>query len=193
MTTARSCLLRPAGLFALAVGLTASPAARADHIDARLNEVGPKVVESLHKHGYQNVGVLRFRVEQNGKPATFSAGAINGNMADRLENVVVMHNDADESKAVGVIHRAGDTAVKHRVAKWYDDSAERAKLFKVDDYPLAWGNQKVKADVFLTGVVKVPADMAKTTVVIEAFSAKAPMKMDKVAEFTTDTDRSTLL
>jgi len=113
-------------------------------------------------------------------------------MADRLENVIVMHNDADESKAVGVIHRAGDTAVKHRVAKWYDDSAERAKLFKVDDYPLAWGNQKVKADAFLTGVIKLPADAAKTTVVIEAFSAKAPMKMDKVAEFTTDTDRSTL-
>ena len=73
MTTARSRLLRPAGVLALAVGLTASPAARADHIDTRLNEVGPKVVEYLHKNGYQNVGVLRFRVEQNGKPATFSA------------------------------------------------------------------------------------------------------------------------
>src|SRR2546430_764457 len=70
--------------------------------------------------------------------------------------------------------------------------AERVRLFTIADYPLAWGDRKVKADAFLTGVVKVPADMGRVTVVIEAFAAAAPATTDTVAEFSADADRGTL-
>lgn len=178
---------------ALVLAALAAPAARADHLDAKLLETGPQVIEYLHHRGYQNVGVLRFRLEQAGKPASFSAGALNGNLAERLENVLVMCDGSDEAQAVGIIHRAGEFAARAgRVNRWYADPADRAKLFRVDAYPLAWGSRKVKADAFLTGTVRLAADLARTTVVIEAFSAKDPAALDPVAEFTVDTDRSIL-
>jgi hypothetical protein len=187
---------RLAASVALAVGISlgvAAPRARADHMNDKLIEEAPKVLKALRAHGYHNVGVLRFRVQQGSRPESFGAGLLSGNMATRLENALVMHLGSDEKDAVGVIHDASKTAAAHKVGNWYADPAERKKLFGISDYPLAWGSKRVRADAFLTGLVKISADYEKTSVVIQAFSAQAPAKVEKVAEFEFATDVSVLL
>jgi hypothetical protein len=177
-------------LAALALGLCAG-AARADHLDDQLNKHGQQIVEALQKQGVKNVGVLRFRVKQGDRPESFDVGPLNGNMATRLENVLVMHAGMDEKTALGVIHDAGHVAAQHKVGKWHDSEAEQRKLFAIDNYPLAWGDKKVKADAFLTGVVKVSADCKHGTVIVEEI--KSPSKTEKLAEIAFDGDAALLI
>jgi hypothetical protein len=167
-------------LAALVVG-TCAGAARADHLDDRLNAQAPRIVEALHKQGVKNVGVLRFRVKEGDRPESYAAGPLNGNLAVRLENVLVMHAGADDKDALGVIHDAGREAARNKVGKWHDGEAEQRKLFAIDTYPLAWGSKKVKADAFLTGLVTVSSDYRRGTVVIEEL--RAPGKAEKLIEF----------
>jgi hypothetical protein len=182
--------LRPLAALALVLGLSAG-AARADHLDAQLNDKGNDIVEVLRKKGVKNVGVLRFRVKEGNRAETFNAGPLNGNLAVRLENVLVMHAGSDEKDALGVIHNAGETAAQHKVGKWHDSEAEQRKLFAVESYPLAWGNKKVKADAFLTGLVKISSDYKHGTVVIEMM--RTPGKVEKLTEVAFDGDPSLLL
>jgi hypothetical protein len=182
--------LWPLATAALVLGLGAG-AARADHLDDKLNSKGNEIVEALRKQGVKNVGVLRFRVKEGDRPETFTAGPLNGNLAARLENVLVMHAGTDDKDALGVIHDAGREAARHNVGKWYGDEAEQRKLFAVESYPLAWGNMKVKADAFLTGIVKVSSDHKHGTVVVEALLA--PGKVEKLTEVAFDGDASLLL
>src|SRR4051794_36397861 len=81
------------------------PSARADVLDVELNKQMPSIVEALQKNNYANVGVLRFRVEEEGKPQRFDA-ALCGSMPQRIENLLIMHGGPDEATAVGVIHNA---------------------------------------------------------------------------------------
>lgn len=186
---------RPLRYLAVMAGLALlSPAvARADKLDLKLNEETPKVIKYLKSHGYKNVGVLHFRSQKSTEKAPrFDAGLINGNMAERLENLLVMHDGQaknPEQPAYGVIHNASATARKEKVGAWYTNETERKKLFKVE-YPLAWGDKKVKADAFLTGKVSISEDLKTTRVTIECFDARAPEKIVKVESFTCDTDRN---
>jgi hypothetical protein len=181
---------RRRALAAMAVALGAcawaAGAARADRLDDRLNANAPKIVEALHTQGVKNVGVLRFRVQHGDKPASFDVGPINGNLATRLENALVIHGGGDEKEALGVIHDAGKVAARHRAGNWYGNAAEQRKLFDIADYPLAWGSSKVKADAFLTGLVKVTPDYQHCTVAVELI--RAPGKLEKVIDFNFESD-----
>jgi hypothetical protein len=177
------------GVTLAALAWAGGAAARADLLDERLNEEAPKIVEALRKQGYKSVGVLRFRVKQGHRMTeTFSAGPINGNLATRLENALVIHLGSDERQALGVIHDASREAAAHKVGGWYTQEAHRRKLFEIASYPLAWGDLKVKADAFLTGLVRVSPDYKRASVTIEAFSVGDPGKLEKVAEFSFDCD-----
>lgn len=184
---------RPLHFLALACGLAlVSPAlSRADTIDVHLAKEMPQVVKYLKSHGYKNVGVLRFRAQKGTeKGARFDMGEINGNMADRLENLLVMNAGQEkkpEAPAFGIIHDAGAVAGQRKVGSWYTNPAERAKLF-TGSYPLAWGKTMVKADAFLTGKVSLSKDLKKTTVKVECLDGKTK-KIVKVTEFVCDTDR----
>jgi len=184
---------RPLPFLAFAAGLALlSPSfARADHIDLKLAEEMPAVVKYLKSHNYKHVGVLRFRAQKhNDKSAHFDMGPINGNMAERVENLLVMNagqSKNPEQASFGVIHEAGETAVKHKVGAWFSKPEERKKLFSLK-YPLAWGKEQVSADAFLTGKVSLSEDLKKTTVRIECLDSKAS-KPAEVLKFTVDTDR----
>jgi hypothetical protein len=175
---------------ALALAALAPGLARADNIDTALNTRAPQIMKYLKSRGYKNVGVLRFRTQETTRRVNFGVGDINGNMATRLENVLIIHNDTDEKKAIGIIRDAGKTA-SSKVGSWYRSQANRKKLFDYSTYPLAWGKKKVKPDAFLTGVVKQTGNLAKTTVTIEVFT-KAQPKLARVTEFTVNTDRTIL-
>lgn len=101
-----------------------------------------------------------------------------------------MHAGDDDTDALGVIHDAGREAARHKVGKWHDNEAEQRKLFAIDTYPLAWGTKKVKADAFLSGLVKVSSDYKQGSVVIEEL--RGPGKVEKLAEFPFEGDPALL-
>ncbi len=162
-------------------------AARADNLDVQLNQRVPQLLKALAHEHCKHVGVVKFRVEKEGPRHSFSTTQLGGNLATRLENALILHIHEDETRAIGVIADAGRVASARKISV-----SDRSKLFSIGDYPLAWGNRKVKPDAFLTGVVKVSANLAKTTVQINLFTAREPMKLKRLAEFTVDTDRALL-
>lgn len=174
-------------VLAVAAWVGAGSCVRADNLDQKLLEQAPKIVEALQKQGCQNVGVVRFRAKVGSKAESFGVGAINGNLAVRLENALVIHAGSEESKALGVIHNASKTALQNKVGNWFADAAEREKLFK-SNYPLAWGKKTVSPDVLLTGLVEVAGDYSKGTVTIEGFTAKDTKLTPIVEKFTFEPD-----
>jgi len=192
--TKETAVLRWSRWFCLAcvAGLFAGAPARADNLDLKLNSEMPEVIKFLQGKEYRNVGVLRFRAQRNrDKEPRFDVGPINGNMAERVENLLVMHagDPSDGNKPIlGVIHNASTQASRQKIGEWFTNPAEREKLFKVA-YPLAWGKETVQADAFLTGVVSHGKDMKTTTVRLELFDSKAPERLVKVKEFTVETDQ----
>lgn len=162
-------------------------AARADQMDLKLIQEMPTVLEKLKKHGYKNVGVLRFSVKQYGQKAAYKT-PLSGSLATRLENLLVL-NAGDEAKTrLGVIHDASSTARKEKIGAWASNPTEQSKLFKLN-YPLAWGTQSVKPDAFLTGTVELSKGLKKTTLKLELISKTAPTKRLNIALFSFDTDR----
>jgi len=182
--------LRLAGLFVpLALALLApAPAARADHLDPPLVGHASRVLNALRDEKVQNVGVLPFRVKKGNRPESFIAGPINIGMTTRVENALIMVEDPKQS-AIGVIRDAAGTASRAKVGAWYTNEAERKKLFDVS-YNLAWGDRKVKADAFLTGLIENTGDRETVKVTIQAFFKKDPRKLVEVARFTCDSDRA---
>lgn len=162
-------------------------AARADNIDQALLTEGPTVMQFIKKNGYKSVGVLPFRVAKGTHQPSFNVGAMNNNMASRLENTLIL---LDDSKSpISILHDAGSVAARSRSAS-YTNVAGRKNLLN-EDYPLAWGNSRAKADAFLTGDVNLSSDNKKVTVVIKAFDKKAA-EPRVVHQFSVKTDRSIL-
>jgi hypothetical protein len=180
-------LLVPAVVVALAA---TAPAARADNIDLGLIKKAPEILKYLKEHDYKNVGVLRFQVQKGRGKSSYSAGPLNGNMATRLENALLM--EIDPKTPVGIIRDASlVAAAKAPGQHWNEGSAkDRAGLFDYA-YPLAWGDNKVKADAFLHGRVKLSEDMRTTTVHIACFDRKSE-KEHEVCAIEVKTDRTVL-
>ncbi len=187
-----SLLRRLPLLMALAGLLLVSRTTRADHIDQELSKRIPDLVKDLQAKGYNNIGVLRFQLQKGKQAPTYSAGQINGNLSTRLENLLIMHNDKE--KPLGIIRGAASVAAdKAPTTKGYLDKGNeklRQTLFTYD-YPLAWGDSRVKADAFLTGLVRLSEDMRTTGIVLAAFDHKANT-LEEVMAFKVPTDRTIL-
>jgi hypothetical protein len=180
--------IRTHSLMALALCLATLPAARGDNLDAALFRQAPKVMQFLKDRHYQNVGVLKFRVQKGNQPLSFRVGPLNTNLASRLENALVLVDD--KAHPVGIIHGADKVAQDNRLPTYNRSDAGMAKLFQ-QRFPLAWGDQTVQADAFLTGTVRVPADMRHATVTVQAFGPNAD-RLDDVVSFTVEVDRTLL-
>jgi hypothetical protein len=182
----RGALLLLAFVFCLAP----VPAARADHIDVELLRKASEILAYLEGKGYKNVGILRFQLQKGRGKADYSAAMITNNMVARLETALLMEIDPD--RPIGIIHDASNVAAaKAPGAHWSNsDPKQRAALFDYD-YPLAWGDKKVKADAFLLGRVKLSEDMRTTTVLIACFDRKTN-EVAEVTKFDVKTDRSIL-
>ena len=141
-------------LTALALVAVALPA-RADHdaIDEAFAKASPQILDKLKAKKAKNVGVLKFLVAEGmGRPT--DVGELNQTLADRLELALIL--TVDIQQPIGVIRNA--TAVAARTAGADHRTPEgRDKLFAAR-YPLAWGTEEVKADAFLTGVVRLEKD-----------------------------------
>src|SRR5207247_2144381 len=69
---------------------------------------------------------------------------------------------------------------------------EGQKVLLDAEYPLAWGNQKVKPDAFLTGAARISRDLQTMTVAVLAFDRQSA-RLDKVVQFQVDTDVNALV
>src|SRR5262249_6470091 len=78
----------------LALLLAGGSPARADNIDNALRTRVLAIMKDLEAHGYKNVGVLKFQVKLGNTPPTLTAGKLNYVMATRLENALVMSDNA---------------------------------------------------------------------------------------------------
>ena len=163
-------------------------AARADNIDRELDRHGPQLIKALRAKGYTTVGVLKFGLQKGDGPVSYGAGPINANLATRLENALLWYNDKEQPLKVirGAVGLAGAPP-----AGGYEADAEARQALFAHDYPLAWEAPPVKADVFLTGTVRLGKDMTTAAVVVRAFDGKTN-RADDLLSFTTKTDRTIL-
>jgi hypothetical protein len=167
-----------------ALCITGQVPARGDNIDGELLRQAPKVMEYLREQGYENIGVLNFRVSRNGKKPTLFGSLLNNNMADRLKNALILAIDPE--RPVQVIDKVRETSDKVD----YTTPAQRMKLFRGKfQVPFDIGEQYVSADAFVTGKVSVSGDYATTTIAIEAFNKRRPEVFTKVAQFDVASDR----
>ena len=164
----------------------------ADNLDEELIKQSKKIMADLRSHDYKNVAILKFTVARPNTYATYDAGLINANLANRLENALILASDVDHP--IGITRNAGAIAAQAVIRKeiGLPSTADgRRSLFKLE-YPLAWGTKKVSVAAFLTGVVKVSADMKETTLIVQAFDKKDPADLRTIAIVTVATDRSIL-
>ncbi|HYT94204.1 MAG TPA: hypothetical protein VEL76_36140, partial [Gemmataceae bacterium] len=156
--------------FALVALAAAAPTARADAIDDALLERGRAMMKYLRNKDnkdVKNVGVLKFQVQvRDGKPR-MEVGRLNSLMETRLENVLILANE-DDKRVIGVTRGASQAAAARDKNATYLTAEGLAKLF-AQEYPLAWGKEKVKVDRFLTGIVQTSPDLKQTTVIIHAY------------------------
>jgi len=174
-------------VFATFTGL-ATAEEKTETLDRQLLREAPKVIRYLKEHGYKSVGVLKFRVKSGDEPLSDHAGPLNLNLAERLEIALVLADDV--RNPIGIIHNASAVAATLPGANHLTKPGRQA-LFQ-GRYPLAWGDQKVEADAFLTGLVVVSPDLGKLTVGIMAFG-KDGEALEKVVEFQATTDAPALV
>lgn len=160
---------------------------RADNLDAALMTHAKEIRDYLRTHHFQNVGVLKFRVQKGEARPSWQVGPLNANLASRLENALILVTD--ESKPPGIIHDADKVARARRLPSYASD-AGMEKLFQ-QQFPLASGNQAVKADAFLTGLVQIGANLKQAAVTVQAFAPHAS-RLETVVKFTVPVDRELL-
>lgn len=154
--------------FAVAVLAAAIPAAPAqyDAADDALNRSAPKLLAALKKNGASNAGVLKFLVRRGTGPARDDAGELNSALAGRLEVALIMANTDDN---FGIIKAPGAalTANGNTLANHLDGPGRKA--FFSHKYELAWGNEKVDASAFVTGLVTLTEDLKELSVAFQSF------------------------
>ncbi len=166
------------------------PESWAGTLDDELREQMPIVMEALKKAKITNVGVMKFRVHEAGKTPRFDAPMC-GSLAERVENLLVIHCGPSKTPLMGVIRDPGQVSGQAKVGPWFSEPAEREKLFEMR-YPLAWGDSQVKPDLFLTGKLELSKDRGRATLTIESFDRKQPEKLVTIVTLSVATDRNIL-
>jgi hypothetical protein len=77
----------------------------------------------------------------------------------------------DMRSPVGIIRNASAVAARIRGANHLSEMGRR-KLFGAD-YPLAWGNETVAADAFVTGTAEISKDLRTLTLSVDTFDKRA--------------------
>lgn len=145
-----------------------------------------KVIHSLQEKGYKKLGILKFRVQEGEDPMTISdnVGPININIANRFEIALILANESGEGKEVMILKRASDVAANIKGADHLTRKG-RSALFEAK-YPVAWGNQQVTPDAFVTGLVKVAANLREMTIHLFIFQRNSDI--EPISQFTVATD-----
>ena len=176
-------------LFAACVcPLSTNIARAADDLSKQLLKQAPEILSVLKEKGYRNVGVLKFRVKKGDEAPTDRAGVLNARLAEKLELALILANKVQDP--IGIIRNANKTAATIDGATHL--TAEGRKSLFNGQYDLAWGEEKVKADAFITGVAFIPADLKAMIIGLAVFDAKSD-QLQQLAKFEVKPDVDELL
>ncbi|PQO28446.1 hypothetical protein DTL21_27985 [Bremerella cremea] len=139
----------------------------ADDLEKQLLKQGPRVMDALKERGYQNVGVLKFRIKKGNEASVDQVGSLNMRLTKKLELALVVANDTRDP--IGLIANASQIASEIEGASHLSEEG-REKLFS-QEYPLAWGDEKVVPDAFVTGVALISSDLRTMAVGILGFDS----------------------
>jgi hypothetical protein len=180
----------PIGVSAAVLVLCGLPstALRADDLDRQLLAQAPALLKHLRERGCRNVGVLKFRVKKDGDPISDNAGPLNQSVARRLEIALVLANDFQQP--LGIIQDASAVAARLKGANHLNAEGRHA-LF-AGRYPLAWGDEDVTADAFLTGIVHLDSARGRMTVGVVRLDRNGGA-LEKVAELSAATTSANLV
>lgn len=177
-----SCLL----LALLLVPASLSQAA--DDLEKQLLANIPQVMQSLRAKGYKNVGVLKFRVKKGDEAASDRVGTLNLRLAEKLELALIVANDVRDP--IGIVRNANAAAASIDGANHLTKPG-RQQLFS-RAYPLAWGDENVVPDAFLTGVALISSDLRNMTIGILCFDRDSE-SLQPLAKFDVRPDLEDLL
>lgn len=151
----------------------------------------PSIIQFLNENDLKNIGVLKFRVRKAGaKEVSDSVGPMNSLLADRLELGLILANPFQESDQLKIIEGASDQVAKISGAN-HLEAEGREKLF-AQEYSLAWGDEKIKADAFITGGVVISSDNLSAKVVL-LYVTKDGSDSEQIGEmFTAQLDAQSL-
>ncbi|MDF1744996.1 MAG: hypothetical protein P1V19_14965 [Gimesia sp.] len=167
-------------LFALGiVNLLFVEKTQAASIQHQLHKHIPKVIGYLNENQLKTVGVLKFRVKKPGEKTSSSAGSLNSQLADRLEVGLILANPFDERRQLNIIKDASAKAAK--IDKASHLTVAGRKAFFGPRFKLAWGNQSVVADAFLTGIVQVHDNNQRASIAILCFN-KSGGKLERACD-----------
>lgn len=187
--TRTTLVLAALGLSGWLLGPPAARAADAS-LDAALRRQAPEVIRYLRQKGYHEVGVLKFRVKVGDAAATDNVGPLNLDVAERLELALLL---ATPDESLGILHDASGTLVRnhnHRA----NHLLREGRLACFDTrYAHAYGDGRpVAADAFVTGFIKLTADLQTTRVCLMAFGRDG--NLEPVGKpFEVPTDARTLI
>ncbi len=139
----------------------------ADDLDKQLLKQAHTVLATLKEKGHKNVGVLKFRIKKGTEPATDRAGTLNMRLAEKLEMALILANKIQDP--IGIIRNANKTA--STIAGANHLTQEGRKLLFSTQYNLAWGEEKVTPDAFITGVAFLDPSFQSMSVGLTMFDA----------------------
>jgi hypothetical protein len=143
------------------------------------------IVKAVRGLGCKNVGILKFEAKVGTAAPTFQAGTVNIQMVHRLENLLVLANDA-KNPQLNVLADAGRSATGHGTAATWKTAEGRQELFKLK-LPLAWDHsQRLAPDAYVTGTVVVSPDMKETRIVLRAFTRQNPGELKTIGTLAGD-------
>jgi hypothetical protein len=160
--------------------------ARADTLEQGLLKQAPEVMQYLKDKGYKNVGVLKFFAKE-GKDLNLNIGPLNYKAARMLQTALLLQEDSRDP--IGLIRDASDEAVKLEAD--HHTPAGKEKLFAYKDYRLLWGEEKVSADAFVSGVLVMQKDLRSMDVFLCVFDPQEP-RPHLFPKFTAQTTGSAL-
>lgn len=160
----------------------------ADELDRLFLKHARTTLELLREKGIKNVGVLKFRVKKGEEPATDRAGTLNMRLSEKLEMALVLANKVQNP--IGVVRNANKTAATIPGANHL--TAEGRKHLFTAKYDLAWGDEKVTPDAFITGVAFIHPDRKNMTVGLSMFDSSGE-ELVSLAKFDAKPDLEDLL
>lgn len=182
---------RTTTLIAIVLGISiASPPTQAESIQRQVQKQIPEIISYLNEQGHKTVGVLKFRVKKPGQKSSDRVGAINSLMADRLEVGLILSNPFEKSLQLNIIRDASAQVSQSNAADHLGAEGRQALLQQ--EYQLAWGENAVKPDAFLTGIVQMHDDNQRVTVGILCFD-RSGSGLTRIGQpFDADLDASSL-
>lgn len=171
---------------AAAVVLAGGSAARADAIDAIMSKDGEDLIKrSLDRLGQpKSVAVLKFQTQIGTAKPSFNSGVENMKMVERLQNLLIMNNR--DANPYTVLADAGTAAAAkaHATKTAFDWTTEAGrKTLLTLQLPVAWNPSKKEApEAYITGIVKVNADMKGGTVDLYGFTKADPATLVKLSD-----------